>query len=112
MSSALQEDPRDSDKRSKLGGARPSATPRGAGKRNPRLPVHAAGGDALVGARLGVYSVLDDATHRVRQRLILAPSRHPVVIAIRSPHWSMTASSAAPPGIGCYGSRAVVWQPA
>jgi len=61
-----QEDPRDSDKRSKLGGARPSATPRGAGKRNPRLPVQAAGGDALVGARLGVYSVLDDATHRVR----------------------------------------------
>ena len=65
-----QDDPRDSDKRSKLGGARPSATPRGAGRRNPRLPVHAAGNDALVGARLGVYSVVDDATHRVRPSVI------------------------------------------
>ena len=63
-----QDDQRDSDKRSKLGGARPSATPRGAGRRNPRLPVHAAGNDALVGARLGVQAVVDDAIHRVRLR--------------------------------------------
>lgn len=61
--------------RSKLTSPQTALTPR-SGRRSGKLPVAATGNDALLGARLGIYSEADAMMHRVRtQPLAPAPGR-------------------------------------
>ena len=54
--------------RSKLTSPQVALTPR-LGRRSGKLPVAAGGNDALLGARLGIYSEADAMMHRVRNQL-------------------------------------------